>query len=664
MFIYYLLRLLTLIYGIKIRTIICISFSFSLSFSLFSQNDTVKVKEVEILSDRIPMLYSQTSRIVEVITKEKIQQLPAQTIDEVLKYALNIDVRQRGDFNVQSDISIRGGSNEETLILLNGVKINDPQTGHHNINIPVELNDIERIEILEGPGSRIFGPDAFSGAINIITVHSPQSTDNSQQKGNVKLALAGGEYGYYDGSASFTFNSGNINNYISLNNKGSDGYITDTDFKISSFLYQGDYKKKGINMNLMASYLDKRFGAFNFYSAQPPYQNEYEQTKTSFINFKTSFGNIFHWTTNLYWRTNQDKFELFRENPPSWYTHHNYHLTNIIGADVNTYYISKFGKTAFGAEVRREGILSNVLGDPLNDTIRYKGLSWGYYDHKRIRDNLNVFAEHIFTLNKFSASAGLLANSTTSYDLKFYPGLDISYQLSNSFKIYASANKSLRLPTFTDIYYSGPINLGNPDLKPEEAWTYETGLKYSGKYINNHVSVFRRYITNTIDWIKTNPSQTKWQSMNLTKLTSDGIEFSTDILFNKIYNSSFIIQNLSISYSYINTKKNSGDYISFYALDYLRNKISVTIYHKIIRNFTASWSYSYNQRAGSYIEYPSKLEKSYQPYSVFDGKITYKRNHFRFYIETSNILNKSYIDIANIQMPGRWLKSGVNYNLK
>ena len=115
---------------------------FALTRLLFSQKDTVKVKEVEIQSERVPMLYSETSRVVEVITKEQIQQMPAQTIDDILKYALNVDVRQRGEFNVQSDISIRGGSNEETLILLNGVKINDPQTGHYNINIPIDINDI------------------------------------------------------------------------------------------------------------------------------------------------------------------------------------------------------------------------------------------------------------------------------------------------------------------------------------------------------------------------------------------------------------------------------------------------------------------------------------------------------------------------------------------
>ena len=635
--------------------IILLLFFLLSGISAYSQKDTVNIKEVEVHSNRVPMLYSQTARIISVITKEEIAQMPVQSVDGVLKYALNVDIRSRGDFGVQSDISIRGGSSEQTLILLNGVKINDPQTGHHNINIPVDINDIESIEILEGPGSRIFGPNAFSGAINIITT--------SHDKDNVKIALSGGEHNYYSTAGSVTYNAGNSSHYLSLSNKGSDGYIPDTDFKISNMLYQWDYKTTKINMNLMASYQDKSFGAFNFYSAQAPYQNEFEHTKTSFLNFRTSFGNALHWTTNIYWRTNQDKFELFREDPPSWYTHHNYHLTNILGADVNAYYISKLGKTALGAEVRREDILSNVLGDKLNDTITYKGISWGYFDHKKIRDNMNVFVEHVFTLKQFSASAGLLANSTTGYAMKVYPGLDMSYQLAGNYKLFFSVNKSLRLPTFTDLYYNGPTNYGNTDLKPEEAWTYETGIKYSGKYINSHISVFKRFATNTIDWIKTSSSDTKWQCMNLTKLNTEGIEFSADILANKMMNSKCPVNDLNVSYSYINATKNSGDFISFYALDYLRNKFTVALNHRIIKNITASWAYSYNQRAGSYIEYPSKIERSYKPYSLFDGRITYKRKLYSFYIEASNLFNKSYIDLGNINMPGRWLKAGFILNV-
>ena len=634
--------------------ILTLCLSLSLSLNLYSQKDTVTVKEIEISTDRVPMLYSQTSRVVEVITKEQISQMPSQTIDDVLRYALNVDVRQRGSFNVQSDISIRGGSNEETLILLNGVKINDPQTGHYNINIPVDINDIERIEILEGPGSRIFGPDAFSGAINIITV--------SHENDNVRLSLAGGDHQYYDAAASVTFNSGRMNNNISIDQNASNGYIPDSDFKINNFMYQGNYKGKGINMNIIAAYLDKSMGANNFYSVSFP--NEYEHTKTSLLNFKADFGNTIHWTTNIYWRTNQDKFVLKRDNPP-FYT--NYHLTSVLGGEVNGYYLSKLGKTSIGAEYRRESILSNRLGNPLSDTIQYHSLSWGYYDHGKARDNVNLFADHVYSVGGFTCSLGLLVNWTSDYNWHVYPGLDVSYKLSERFKVFASANKSLRLPTFTDLYYTDPSHLGNPNLKPEEAVTYETGIKYNNSFINAHVSVFRRYATNIIDWIWVG---NKTQSNNLTKLTTDGIEFSTDLLTNKLIGSACPIKYLNISYTYINTIRSSDDYLSYYTLDYLRNKFAVSLHHKIYKNLTASWAYSYNSRAGTYKD-ETFTDRTFKPYSLLDGKINYKfqasgsRFHIsNLYIEASNIFNKPFTDIGNVQMPGRWVKAGIELRIE
>lgn len=633
----------------NIKIYLTVFFTISLYFQSYTQKDTININEVEINSDRIPTLYSQTSRIISVITKQEIQQMPVQSVDEVLKHALNVDVRNRGDFGVQSDISIRGGSSEQTLILLNGVKINDPQTSHHNINIPVDINDIERIEILEGPASRIFGPNAFSGAINIITT--------SQKQDNIKLAIAGGENQYFSGSASANFHIDELNNYVSLSKKASDGYMADTDFDMKNFLYQADYKKKGFNMNLLTSYLDKAFGANSFYSAK--YPSQFEHTKTSFVNLKTSFGKKLHWTANIYWRTNQDKYVLIRDNP-SVYT--NYHLTNTEGIDVNTYYLSKLGKTAIGGEVRREEILSNRLGDVLrNRRIPYSHLSWGIYDHGKKRDNVNIFAEHAMYLKDFSFSAGLLANWASDYRWNIYPGIDMSHKITDNFKVIASVNKSLRMPSFTDLYYQGPINTGNPDLKPEEAVTYEAGIKYAGKLLNGHISYFRRDGKNIIDWGKANATDDKWQSLNLTELSTDGVEISMELLTNP----KSPITYFNVSYSYLNTTKSSGDYISYYALDYLKHRFTVNLHHKIIRNLSASWAYSYNNRAGSYLEYPSNTEKAFKPYSLFDGRITFKRFLYSLYLESSNIFNKSYADLGNIIMPGRWVKAGliikVNY---
>ena len=175
----------------------------------------------------------------------------------------------------------------------------------------------------------------------------------------------------------------------------------------------------------------------------------------------------------------------------------------------------------------------------------------------------------------------------------------MSYKLSHNFKLFASANQSIRLPTFTDLYYTDPTHLDNPNLKPEEAVTYETGIKYNSSFLNAHVSVFRRYSTNVIDYVYINNHTDTLQAANLTKLTTDGIEVSTDltnIQADRFSVSPFI---LNISYSY-NTIRSSGNYLSVYALDYLRNKFSVSIHHKIYKNLTASWAYTYNSRAGSY----------------------------------------------------------------
>ena len=136
--------------------------------------------------------------MVSVIPREEIEYAPVTSIQELLEYVAGVDVRQRGAEGVQADISIRGGTFDQTLILLNGVNITDPQTGHHNLNLPVSINQIERIEILEGPAARVYGPNAFSGAINIVT-RQPDKT-------SWKLAIEGGSFGYFDvqGAGSFS----------------------------------------------------------------------------------------------------------------------------------------------------------------------------------------------------------------------------------------------------------------------------------------------------------------------------------------------------------------------------------------------------------------------------------------------------------------------------
>jgi len=183
---------------------------------LFAQTDSLKVSmeynldEVEVSAQRTPVTFSQVARIVSVMERNEIEAAPVQSLQELLEYALSVDVRQRGVHGVQADISVRGGSFDQTLILLNGINISDPQTGHHSLNLPVSFKNIQRIEILEGPAARVFGPNAFSGAINIIT--------SSEESSGVKLDVSGGQHQLADVNVSGNLQTGNWSQFMDNTN--------------------------------------------------------------------------------------------------------------------------------------------------------------------------------------------------------------------------------------------------------------------------------------------------------------------------------------------------------------------------------------------------------------------------------------------------------------
>ena len=127
------------------------------------------LEEVSVTGSRAPLTKSQAARMVTVLDRQAIAQAPVQSINDLLKYAIGVDVRQRGPIGAQTDISIRGGTSEQIILLLNGINICDPQTGHNAMDLPVDLNDIVRIEVIEGPAGRIYGTSSLVGAINVVT---------------------------------------------------------------------------------------------------------------------------------------------------------------------------------------------------------------------------------------------------------------------------------------------------------------------------------------------------------------------------------------------------------------------------------------------------------------------------------------------------------------
>lgn len=649
---------------IKITTLTLSYSIILLPLQVLSQTDTTVTKnldleEVVVSAQKSPVLYSRLSRMLTTVSDEEINQLPVTSVNDLLEHFSGIDIRQRGVNGIQSDISIRGGSFDQNLILLNGVNISDPQTGHHSLNLPVDLNSIERIEILEGPGSRVFGPNAFSGAINIIT---NQSDDNY-----TKAQFTAGDFGLFAGNVGTSYKTGKIKHFLSFSKSKSKGYIKNTDFDQHNMFYNSNYNSDLGKIDFQLGYSNKEFGANSFYT--PAYLDQFEETKTTFTSLRFEAGDKIKLIPMVYYRRHQDRFELFRYDPASWYTGHNYHLTDIYGIKFDSRISTKFGITVFGAELRSEHIWSNVLGNVTGDTISAIGESEGFYTREYSRTISNYFLEHSVEFGQFSMSAGVLTSwvSEDDFDFTFYPGIDLGYTLNKRFRIYATVNKSLRLPTFTDLFYNGPSNIGNPDLKPEEAWSYELGIKNNIKIVESTISYFYRDATNVIEWVRPQNASVndKWETQNLTQVETHGITFRGKININK-----GSIQNMILSYAWLHQSASASvDLLETkYSMNHLKHNLIININQRLWRNLTLTWVLRYQDRAGNYLKYDVNSntyvgEQDFAPYWLVDAKANYKLGMFTIFSEVSNVFNTKYTDIGNLKMPGRWFKAGFNVRI-
>ncbi len=242
------------------------------------KNKEVLVDEVLVSAQRSIATYADIARVVSVITKSEIEQAGVQSINELLEFALSVDVRQRGQYGIQADITMRGGSFDQVLVLLNGVNISDPQTGHLTLNLPISLDAIERVEVIAGSTSRIYGPNAFTGTVNLIT--------GSYDHNVAKAKIEAGEHGFWNANVTATLQAKKSRHLLSLGYKKSDGYIANSDYKMGNGFYQGQWQTDKIKYDVQLGRTIRKFGANTFYT--PKFPNQYEETTTDFISAKAT----------------------------------------------------------------------------------------------------------------------------------------------------------------------------------------------------------------------------------------------------------------------------------------------------------------------------------------------------------------------------------------
>lgn len=615
----------------------------------------LELEEVTVTASRVEMAANQVARLITVITKEEIQRSPVQSIQDLLNYAANIDVLQRGGHGVQADISIRGGSFDQTAILLNGVNLSNPQTGHYSFDIPVNLSDVERIEIIHGPSSIAYGASAFSGGINIITKKNPD------HKAYAKVEA--GSHGLFGSEMRGAVNTALVTSQLSAGYSRSDGYIPNSDYDIWNLLWQTRLKlERKSTVDVQLGYNDKKYGANTFYTAEYPQQ--YDETSSYFASVRGETGDRLKFIPIVYWNRHYDCFQLYRDgtpNLPSWYTGHNYHRSDVYGTNLNIQYTSRLGVTSFGSEIRNEGIVSNVLGKPVDKPD-------GRYTMADDRTNVSFALEHNLLLRRVTVTAGLLANYNTMLrgKYKLYPSVNVNYRALDNLKLFASWNKATRMPTFTDLYYTTATHIGNTDLKPETSEAFELGVKYTNWFMSAYATAYLMKGDNIIDWVKPS-TEAKWESRNITELDKRGVETGLRLALGELFP---VVPNgtvLDAGYTRLHQSKASGDLISNYSLNYLRDKLTLRLEHPILKNVTANWNFRWQKRMGGYTRYENTVKGEFAPYAPFstlDLRINWQLKDFVLHVSANNLYDKKYHDLGNIPQAGFWLIGGVSYTLR
>ena len=610
----------------------------------YAQSKAETIDSVTVSATRVPVALHSSARIVTLMDSVTIASTPAETVNDLLKYAMGVDVRQRGAMGMQTDISIRGGTYNQVAVLLDGINITDPQTGHNSFDFPVNLCDIERIEVLEGPAARVYGTSSLLGAVNIVT-------RKAGEKG-IAASLEGGSFRSFGATASADLKYDSGFGSISAGYQRSDGFShnaaggLNSDYGAFKAFGHGTHDFGRRNLSWQAGVSNKDFGSSTFYSAA--FDDQFEHTLKTFAAIKSEGKGLLHFSPALYWNHGEDRFELFRHAPEKY--PFNYHKTDVAGVNLNFRIESRLGQTAFSAEARHERIVSTNLGER-------RAQPQGVYVCGLSRTAVNLFLEHHVEVGRLSASAGLTTvyNTGNREGIRLFPGIDANFRVSDAVRLYASYNTSYRMPTFTELYYSVGGHLADPNLKAEKLRALEGGVKFLGRGIRAFASVYYNRGYDLIDWIKdiSAGDDAPWMSVNHTRLNTFGQEVSLRMGLPELMGKpGFFFRSVNLGYSHQTQDKPLEAHLrSIYSMEYIRHKIVVQADFRFLENLALDLSWRYVDR--------STGSDLLTPYNLLDAKLSYDFPQVNLYLRVNNLLNRTWYDFGDIPQPGIWLMAGV-----
>ncbi|MFL6462805.1 MAG: TonB-dependent receptor plug domain-containing protein [Bryobacteraceae bacterium] len=519
----------------------------------------------------------------------------------------SIDVRQRAP-GVQGDLSIRGSSFGQTLVLVNGLRLNDAQTAHNNLDLPFPFGAVQRIEVLEGSGSTLYGSDALGGVVNFIT--APPNVSE------LRFSLAGGSFGTNQQNGSLAYVGKQVGEQLTFTRELSTGFMPDRDYRSLAFGSQTGFQSGLGHSDLLLGWSDRPFGAAQFYGNYP----SWERTKGWFAGARQELGKKAE--VDFGYRRHTDLFTLFRDKP---WIYRNDHVTESYQIGLRRRQeVTNTMRFYYGAEAYRDVINSSNLGQ----RQRNRGAVYGSFDARALR--------------RFSLSMGGREEVFSGGEKQFSPSISGGYWVSGHVKLHGAVSSAFRLPTFTDLYYSDPANMGNPNLKPESAWSYEGGTQMNVGRHNGDVVLFHRRERNDIDYVRSNPNDI-WRARNIHRLQFTGFEavFRFQIAPS---------QRLDIAYTGLHG-----------AQEALRGEQSKYVFQYPVHSGTVTWWGHAPQRIDTHLRIGVLQRYGRDPYPLIELSAERAFQYMKPFVQLTNMTNTGYEEIPGVRMPGRAAIAGMEF---
>ncbi|MFH1538092.1 MAG: TonB-dependent receptor [bacterium] len=586
--------------------------------------EEIELEPIIFTAERMPLPESMLTGNVSLITSDEIEESGAQSIGELLQDYAGITFQQSGALGKLSSVRVRGSGAAQLLFMLDGFRINDPSSGSFNLT-NLSLDNIERIEVVRGGVSSLYGSQGMNGVINIIT---------KKPSGGRKIRLkeSYGTFSTSDSSLSVEGKSRLGNYRLFANNEASKGLRSNDNFRkrtLGAGLSFGSESSR-FNLNLQGVEINNGLSVgwggvldhddlqndHNFFSSL---SWERKSINNSILTFKVYGSTI----TNSYFAPGGfgDTYALTKSKAKGVDVQYNQRL-GIVDVAYGTQYENMRGSTEF----------------PDWMTGAATAISKGW--HLK-----SYFINTITSLpHDYKLTIGARYDDYSNFGTELNPKFTISKQFRPGITTYFSTGRNFRAPTFVELHYPG---YGNPALNPERSTYKEIGFRYDGgSWFRLNISGFNNKYFGLIQPVLVDPVTFRYAPMNIARARIRGMEIET-VTFTG-HNVEY-----ALNYSHADSKDfSNGKEINRTPTDQYGMRVSWL--------GASRWNWTLRGRVVSSI-YDTAVSRGVKGYSVFDGKLMYKAAPgLSYFIESNNLFDEDYEMVADFPAPGFSVRFGID----